>query len=208
MKNKRKKAVLGTVLGVGSLISSLIGAGTSIYNNIKNSNAKADAIAEENRQNRINANIDNTNTAMQNINNNLNNNNLDEYYDRFNTNNIFKCGGSKKRKKALLGNLSQYNVATTNMTPKLVVPNQNNINTNNTTTNSINKLDIASGVGSIIGSIGSSIGNIIASNKANNVKKEYYRPNQVNILGRTNQYSNDNLNNLPMYKQGGKKSCK
>lgn len=190
---QRKKGFLGAAIGIASILSSIIGSAINANNQKKAAQSQADAINEQNRQNRIAANQQNTSQLMQNMNRIYNNNDyLDSFYDRFNTNtssvntqSSLRCGGKRKAKrcggkKAELGTIDT---------------NANNIR---------NKFDTSSlsQIGNIFSSIINTVGNSQANNILSNAKIETYRPTGFNIAGYTNNGFNDRFS---AYKCGGKR---
>jgi len=184
---KRDKAFLGAILGIASLAGSLISGGLSARAQAKSAQAQADAIREQNRQNRITANQQNTMQAMQNMNTLYNNQDyLDDYYNRFNTSvssstqTSLRCGGRKKIKKC--GGRNKANFGT-----QLI---------------KFNDAGGFSTLGNLASGIIGGISTNNAANIANSVKPEYYRTMGVNIAG----YSGDGFRDRFLtFKCGGKK---
>lgn len=201
MRQKRKKAALGAILGIVSVLGSVLANTLSAKAQQKQAKAQVNNINEQNRQNRILANQENTSNLMNNVNQMYNNQDyLNSYYDRFNTignqmntQSSLKCGGKRKvkrcgGKKATMG------------TNKPLTFGQKLDNFNNA--------GGFSAIGNLASSIISGIGNINAANILNSAKYENYNPTSYSIQG----YNGDtykNRNNFQdrflMLKCGGKK---
>lgn len=194
-QKKREKAFLGAILGIASVLGSVLSSTLSVSAQQKQANAQANAIREQNRQNRINANQQNTSNLMNNINQMYNNQDyLNSYYDRFNTTrnqmntqSSLRCGGKKKvkrcgGKKAELGTNQPLTFG-----QKL---------------NNFNDAGGFSAIGNLASGLISGIGSINATNIANSVKPEYYKPTQYGISG----YSGDTYRDrFSSFRCGGKK---
>lgn len=201
MRQKRKKAALGAILGIVSVLGSVLANTLSAKAQQKQAKNQVNNINEQNRQNRILANQENTSNLMNNVNQMYNNQDyLNSYYDRFNTignqmntQSSLKYGGKRKvkrcgGKKATMG------------TNKPLTFGQKLDNFNNA--------GGFSAIGNLASSIISGIGNIKAANILNSAKYENYNPTSYSIQG----YNGDtykNRNNFQdrflMLKCGGKK---
>ena len=194
-QKKREKAFLGAILGIVSVLGSVLSSSLSASAQQKQARAQANAIREQNRQNRIAANQENTSNLMNNINQMYNNQDyLNSYYDRFNTTgnqmntqSSLRCGGKKKvkrcrGKKAELGTNKSLTFG-----QKL---------------NNFNDAGGFSAIGNLASGLISGIGSINAANIANSVKPEYYRPTTYNFSG----YSGDTYKDrFASFRCGGKK---
>lgn len=201
MRQKRKKAALGAILGIVSVLGSVLASTLSAKAQQKQAKTQVNNINEQNRQNRILANQENTSNLMNNVNQMYNNQDyLNSYYDRFNTignqmntQSSLKCGGKRKvkrcgGKKAIMG------------TNKPLTFGQKLDNFNNA--------GGFSAIGNLASNIISGIGNINAANILNSAKYENYNPTSYSIQG----YNGDtykNRNNFQdrflILKCGGKK---
>lgn len=194
-QKKRDKAFLGAVLGIASVLGSVLSSSLNARAQQKQAQAQANAIREQNRQNRIAANQQNTSNLMNNINQMYNNQDyLNSYYDRFNTTgnqmntqSSLRCGGKKKvkrcgGKKATMGTTQPLTFG-----QKL---------------DKFNDVGGFSTIGNFVSGLISGIGNINAANIVNSVKPEYYRPTSYNFSG----YSGDTYKDrFSLFKCGGKK---
>lgn len=194
-QKKRDKAFLGAVLGIASVLGSVLSSSLNASAQQKQARAQANAIKEQNRQNRIAANQENTSNLMNNINQMYNNQDyLNSYYDRFNitgnqmnTQSSLRCGGKKKvkrcgGKKAELG------------TTQLLTFGQKLDN--------FNDVGGFSAIGNLTSGLISGIGSINAANIINSVKPEYYKPTTYSFNG----YSGDTYKDrFSSFRCGGKK---
>lgn len=201
MRQKRKKAALGAILGIVSVLGSVLANTLNAKAQQKQAKAQVNNINEQNRQNRILANQENTSNLMNNVNQMYNNQDyLNSYYDRFNTignqmntQSSLKCGGKRKvkrcgRKKVTMG------------TNKPLTFGQKLDNFNNA--------GGFSAIGNLASSIISGIGNIKAANILNSAKYENYNPISYSIQGYNGDtYKNRNnfQDRFSMLKCGGKK---
>lgn len=195
-QKKRDKAFLGAVLGIASVLSSVLSSSLNANSQQKQARAQANAIKEQNRQNRIAANQQNTSNLMNNINQMYNNQDyLNSYYDRFNTaganqmntQSSLRCGGKKKvkrcgGKKAELGTNQP-------LTFRQKLDNFNNVGG-------------FSAIGNLASGLISGIGNIKATEILAEAKPEYYRPTSYNISGYSGNTYRDRFLS---FKCGGKK---
>ena len=194
-QKKRNKAFLGAVLGIASVLGSVLSSSLKASAQQKQARAQANAIREQNRQNRIAANQENTSNLMNNINQMYNNQDyLNSYYDRFNTTgnqmntqSSLRCGGKKKvkrcgGKKAELG-----------LTQPLTFSQK---------LDNFNDVGGFSAIGNLASGLISGIGSINAANIANSVKPEYYRPSSYSFSGYSGDIYKDRFTS---FRCGGKK---
>lgn len=200
MRQKRKKAALGAILGIVSVLGSVLANTLSAKAQQKQAKTQVNNINEQNRQNRILANQENTSNLMNNVNQMYNNQDyLNSYYDRFNTignqmntQSSLKCGGKRKvkrcgGKKATMG------------TNKPLTFGQKLDNFNNA--------GGFSAISNLASNIISGIGNIKAANILNSAKYENYNPTSYSIQGYNGDTYNKNnfQDRFSMLKCGGKK---
>ena len=108
-RNKRQKGLAGTALLIGSLLSAAIGAGTSIYNTRKQTEAMQQAQDEQDAAMRKNANAENNSILRSNL-EQLANSEQKEIRNFIPTqNSAFKLGGRRcKRKGGTVDNLGKF----------------------------------------------------------------------------------------------------